>query len=100
MTGDDRTEQIRARAHLIWESEGRPGDRDRVHWDIAQRIIDEEDRQPNGDSDLLDKAVETSFPASDPLAVTQPNTGIANDPRAEETLDSQASGGQEEASRR
>lgn len=84
MSVDDKEDRIRKRAHLIWESEGRPDDRDQVHWEIATRIIDEEDRHRDAGDDRLDEAVEESFPASDPAAITQPNTGIAYDPEPEE----------------
>lgn len=92
MNADDKDERIRQRAHLIWESEGRPDDRDTVHWEIAQRIIEEEDRQSSGEENLLDEAVEDSFPASDPPALTQPNTGIANDPHPENAARQTSSG--------
>ena len=32
-------DRIRARAHRIWESEGRPGDRAAVHWSLASAEI-------------------------------------------------------------
>lgn len=32
---DDREDQIRRRAHEIWEAEGKPHGRDRLHWDQA-----------------------------------------------------------------
>lgn len=37
---DSREEQIRARAHQIWEEEGRPQGREREHWERAAREID------------------------------------------------------------
>ena len=80
MTPDDRLARIRERAHRIWESEGRPDDREKVHWEIATRIIDEEDAaHADGTENALDEAVEESFPASDPPAMTQPNVGIEED---------------------
>lgn len=33
---DDREEQIRNRAHAIWESEGQPEGRDKEHWAQAE----------------------------------------------------------------
>jgi hypothetical protein len=39
---EDREERIRARAHLIWEQEGRPQGRDKEHWDRAAKEIDAE----------------------------------------------------------
>lgn len=37
-------EDIRVRAHQIWEREGRPSGRDREHWELArqQLVIEEE----------------------------------------------------------
>ena len=32
-------DRIRQRAHTIWESEGRPGDRAAVHWSMASAAI-------------------------------------------------------------
>lgn len=83
MTPDDRESRIRERAHRIWESEGRPDDRDQVHWEIATRIIDEEDAAAGATvEDKLDEAVEDTFPASDPPAMTEPTRGIVKDSAA------------------
>ena len=38
-----REERIRAKAHELWEAEGRPGDRAENHWAEAERLIDAED---------------------------------------------------------
>lgn len=38
---DDRHEVIRARAHQLWEDEGRPEGREEAHWLQASRDIDE-----------------------------------------------------------
>lgn len=35
----DRTEQIRARAHQIWEGEGSPDGREADHWSEAERQL-------------------------------------------------------------
>jgi hypothetical protein len=40
----DRTEKIRARAHQIWEREGRPEGRHEQHWAQAAHEIDNEER--------------------------------------------------------
>ncbi len=37
MDGDD--DRIAAKAHELWEAEGRPHGRDREHWDEAKEII-------------------------------------------------------------
>jgi hypothetical protein len=39
---DDRIERIRARAHEIWEREGRPDGRDADHWRQASDEVDAE----------------------------------------------------------
>lgn len=40
---DDKTEKVRARAHEIWESEGRPhGSHDR-HWQQASDEVSQDD---------------------------------------------------------
>jgi hypothetical protein len=36
----DREDIIRQRAYRIWEEEGRPEGRDRLHWDQAARELD------------------------------------------------------------
>lgn len=81
---DDRERRIRERAHRIWEAEGRPDDRDRVHWEIAARIIDEEDATGDSRSEAgVDEAVEETFPASDPPAfMGSTSKGITADPEA------------------
>ena len=33
---DERERRIRARAHRIWEEEGRPDGKDKEHWDLAE----------------------------------------------------------------
>jgi hypothetical protein len=39
----DLNTRIRARAHQLWESEGRPDGREAEHWDEAQRELADED---------------------------------------------------------
>ncbi len=41
---DSREQRIRDRAHRLWESEGRPEDQDKRHWEAAEQAIDAEDR--------------------------------------------------------
>jgi hypothetical protein len=45
----DRTEKIRARAHQIWEREGRPEGRHEQHWAQAAHEIDNEDAATRGE---------------------------------------------------
>ncbi len=40
---DDRHDRISARAHAIWEAQGRAHGQDRIHWDQATKEIDAED---------------------------------------------------------
>jgi hypothetical protein len=42
---DAREERIRARAHALWEADGKPEGRDREHWEQAAKLVDEEERQ-------------------------------------------------------
>jgi hypothetical protein len=44
MTNDTEA-RIRARAHKIWEEEGRPEGRARDHWELASELIAIEDSQ-------------------------------------------------------
>lgn len=84
---------IRTRAHRLWEAEGRPQGKDQEHWLAAERdVLDEVDRsgatgpaasaltahepRRSGDpgerqDDLLDEAIEETFPASDPVSPKQ-----------------------------
>ncbi|MGM4986151.1 DUF2934 domain-containing protein [Rhizobium sp. 11_C7_N12_5] len=41
--GQDLHTRIKARAHQLWESEGRPDGREAEHWDQAQRELADED---------------------------------------------------------
>jgi hypothetical protein len=45
--GSDKEERIRARAHEIWESEGKPEGQEAVHWDRAELEIMREDAKPD-----------------------------------------------------
>jgi Protein of unknown function (DUF2934) len=44
----DREAQIRARAHEIWEKEGRPVGEEHRHWDQASREIDAGEAEKGG----------------------------------------------------
>jgi hypothetical protein len=43
---DDRLERIRARAHVLWEREGRPEGRAEAHWQQACQELAEEEGPP------------------------------------------------------
>ncbi|WP_312796956.1 DUF2934 domain-containing protein [Tianweitania sp.] len=47
----DREEQIKARAHAIWEEEGRPDQRSSDHWERAEREIDSQAAQQGGNEE-------------------------------------------------
>ena len=47
----DREEQIKARAHAIWEEEGRPDSRSSDHWERAEREIDSQAAQQGGNEE-------------------------------------------------
>jgi hypothetical protein len=38
---NDREDQLRVRAYHIWQAEGCPQGRDRNHWEMAERELDE-----------------------------------------------------------
>lgn len=79
---------IQVRAHEIWESEGQPEGKHQQHWLAAQKeVMQEVDRSgatgppdpvarsPRSRStakrrqeDLVDEAIEETFPASDPIS--------------------------------
>ena len=40
----EREQQIRERAHRLWEEAGCPEGRDNEFWERAERALDEEDR--------------------------------------------------------
>ncbi len=60
----DREERIRERAHRIWRARGGRTTGRSVHWEIAARIIDEEDSAAAAPADeaAIDDAVEQTFP--------------------------------------
>jgi len=47
----DREEQIRARAHSIWEQEGQPESRSSEHWERAEREIDADAAEQGGNEE-------------------------------------------------
>ncbi|HEX7820426.1 MAG TPA: DUF2934 domain-containing protein [Sphingobium sp.] len=54
----DREEQIRARAHALWEAEGKPHGKDALHWDQATREIAGDDRFTDVAEEEADAAIE------------------------------------------
>ncbi|WP_398467018.1 DUF2934 domain-containing protein [Tardiphaga sp.] len=48
--GEDKNERIKARAHQIWESEGKTEGQEDKHWERAELEIMREDAKPNTDS--------------------------------------------------
>jgi len=42
---DSREDRIRAKAHDLWEADGRPEGRDRQHWSEAAKLVEEEERE-------------------------------------------------------
>lgn len=90
ITVEEIQSRIRARAYEIWQAEGRPHGMAEHHWLAAEReVLEEVDRSgatgpavvdaaaheprrgagPNErQEDLLDEAVEETFPASDPIS--------------------------------
>jgi hypothetical protein len=46
----NREQRIRDRAYSIWLEENRPEGRDKVHWQMAERIVASEDDKPVADS--------------------------------------------------
>ena len=41
---DAREERIKAKAHALWEADGKPKGRDREHWVQAAQLLEEEER--------------------------------------------------------
>ena len=87
ITAEEIRKLIRARAHEIWEAEGYPEGKERDHWLTAQKeVMEEVDRsgatepadpvaqesRPHDpdkrQEDLVDEAIEETFPASDPIS--------------------------------
>ena len=67
-------QKVRERAHTIWERAGRPEGRAEQFWLAAEQELLAA-RQPSGEraehpwaEEMVDEAVDESFPASDPPA--------------------------------
>lgn len=93
ITVDEIRSLIRTRAFELWEAEGKPDGRMEQHWLAAEKeVLEEVDRsgatgpavadavarepRARGDVDkrqeeLLDEAIEETFPASDPISPKQ-----------------------------
>jgi hypothetical protein len=69
---DAREERIRAKAHALWEADGKPEGRDREHWEQAAKLVDEEERQAARANSHPEAAERAGKPAdsSDPIGVT------------------------------
>jgi hypothetical protein len=87
ITAEEIRNLIRARANEIWEAEGNPDGKEREHWLAAQKeVLEEVDRsgatgptdpvasephphdRDKRQEDLVDEAIEETFPASDPIS--------------------------------
>ena len=70
MMMDAREERIKARAHELWEADGKPEGRDREHWEQAAKLVDEEERaqaRANSDPEAREGKPTDS---NDPIGVT------------------------------
>jgi hypothetical protein len=69
---DAREERIRAKAHELWEADGKPEGRDREHWEQAAKLVDEEERRVARARTDPDAAEHQGTPADsdDPIGIT------------------------------
>jgi hypothetical protein len=69
---DAREQRIRAKAHALWEVDGRPQGRDREHWEQAAKLVEgEERRAARAKVDLAAAQNDgASSPTNDPIGVT------------------------------
>jgi hypothetical protein len=69
---DAREERIRARAHALWEADGKPEGRDREHWEQAAKLVDEEERETARANAHPEPSAREGKPtdSSDPIGVT------------------------------
>ena len=67
---DTREDRIRAKAHDLWEADGKPHGRDREHWVEAARLIDEEDQAAAKETVQGGKDTGAASPTNDPVGVT------------------------------
>lgn len=73
----DKTEQIRARAHELWEAEGRPEGRHDAHWEQAQAELMQSDpmSQDRVAGELPDIETTSDAPQGDHGAPDGPASG-------------------------
>lgn len=64
-----RDEQIRRRAHEIWEQEGRPHGKEREHWERAERELEERAEGVTGKSPFAADQQENVPPLAEVPAV-------------------------------
>jgi hypothetical protein len=69
---DAREERIKAKAHELWEADGKPEGRDREHWEQAVKLVDEEERQAARARSHPEAAERNGKPtdSDDPIGVT------------------------------
>ena len=72
MKPDAREERIRAKAHELWEADGKPEGRDRAHWEQAAKLVDEEERRAARAGSHPEVAAREAKPtdSSDPIGLT------------------------------
>ena len=81
-------DRIRARAHEIWEREGRPEGEGLRHWDEARLEIESEERvSATADSETPDEAGEAMIdgPAPEPDVLPEAGQGAPDDDLPVET---------------
>lgn len=79
---DDTEARIRERAYALWQKEGGPDGRDAEFWERARLMLEAEaapsavppPRSTSKGEAALDRAIEATFPASDPPAATESGT--------------------------
>lgn len=93
ISADEVHDLIRSRAYQLWEDDGRPRGMEQQHWLAAEKeVLEEVDRSgatgPTASAvtaheprrsgnvderqdDLLDEAIEETFPGSDPISPKQ-----------------------------
>jgi hypothetical protein len=71
---ESREARIRAKAHQLWQEDGKPDGLDRVHWERAAQIVDAEDLQAARAKAAPGQppvpGVSDGAPGNDPIGVT------------------------------